>query len=103
MLRSHSEDELVERALSATDDELARIGRLGGYYAFSEDAMALGGTRALALAATDVLERTGRELRWSRTERERDPDRPGKFADDTATDRALRAHADVKQAPSSSG
>jgi hypothetical protein len=54
MLRSHGEDELAERALSLTDDELTRIGTLGAYYAFSEQAMALGGsmggTRALSLA-----------------------------------------------------
>ncbi len=58
MLRQHGEDDLAERALSLSDDELARIGTLGGYYAFSEDAMALGGsmggTRALSLATIDV-------------------------------------------------
>ena len=43
MLHSHGEDDLAERAGSITDDELARIGRLGAYYAFSEDALALGG------------------------------------------------------------
>lgn len=107
MLRSHGENELAERALCATDDELARIGRLGGYYAFSDDAMALGGsmggTRALALAAIDVLENTGRNLRRSRTERERDPARPDKFADDAARDRVLRAHADIAQLPPRTG
>jgi hypothetical protein len=75
MLRSHGEDDLAERALSLTDDELTRIGELGAYYAFSEQAMAsggsMGGTRALSLATIDVLETTGRDLRWSRTERER--------------------------------
>ena len=75
MLRNHGEDDLAERALSLSDDELARIGTLGAYYAFSEDAMALGGsmggTRALSLAAIDVLENRGRDLRWSRTESER--------------------------------
>jgi hypothetical protein len=72
MLRQHGEDDLAERALSLSDDELARIGTLGAYYAFSEDAMALGGSvggaRALSLAAIDVLESTGHDLRWSRTE-----------------------------------
>jgi hypothetical protein len=52
MLRQHGEDDLAERALSLSDDELARIGTLGAYYAFSEDAVALGGsmggTRALS-------------------------------------------------------
>ena len=67
MLRQHGEDELAQRALSVSDDELARIGTLADYYAFSEDAMALGGsmggTRALSLATIDVLEDTGRDLR----------------------------------------
>lgn len=40
MLRQHGEDDLAERALSLSDDALARIGTLGAYYAFSEDAMA---------------------------------------------------------------
>jgi hypothetical protein len=66
MLRQHGEDDLAERAPSLSDDELARIGTLGAYYAFSEDAMALGGsiggTRALSLATIDVLEDTGRDL-----------------------------------------
>lgn len=63
----------------------------------------MGGTRALALAAIDALERTGRDLRWSRTERERDPARPDKFADDAARDRVLRAQADIAQLPSATG
>jgi hypothetical protein len=58
-----------------SDDELARIGTLGAYYAFSEDAMELGGSmggaRALSLASIDVLEDTGRDLRQSRTEAQR--------------------------------
>jgi hypothetical protein len=73
MLREHGEDELAERAPSLSDDELARIGALGGYYAFSEDAMALGGSmggaRALSLATIDVLEGTGRDLRRHHSER----------------------------------
>jgi hypothetical protein len=72
ILRQHGEDDLAERALALSDDELARIGTPGAYYAFSEDAMALGGSmggaRALSLATIDVLENTGRRLRWSRTE-----------------------------------
>jgi hypothetical protein len=74
MLREHDEHGLADRALSASDDELARIGTLGGYCAFSEDAMVLGGsmggTRALALAAIDVLEGTG-PARDATTRRER--------------------------------
>ena len=72
MLRSHGEDDLADRAASLTDDELTRIGRLGAYYAFSEDAMALGGsmggTRALSLATIDVLEDTWRDLRRHHTD-----------------------------------
>jgi hypothetical protein len=102
MLRQHGEDDLAERALSLSDDELARIGTLGGYYAFSEDAMALGGsmggTRALSLATIDVLEDTGRDLRRHHSEREVawgwsvEPD-----ADERARDRELRRHATERQ------
>jgi hypothetical protein len=106
MLRSHGEDELAERALSLTDDELTRIGTLGAYYAFSEQAMALGGsmggTRALSLATIDVLENTGRDLRWSRTQREREMGWSDEFAEaDAARDRALRVHAIPEQQPPS--
>jgi hypothetical protein len=72
MLRSHGEDDLAERAASITDDELTRIGRLGAYNAFSEDALALGGSmggpRALSLASIDVLDGTGRDLRRHHTD-----------------------------------
>jgi hypothetical protein len=104
MLRQHGEDVLAERALSLSDDELARIGTLGAYYAFSEDAMALGGsmggTRALSLAAIDVFENTGRDLRWSRTEWERDGSSFDRFAEgDLVRDRELRRHAAEQQIP----
>ena len=104
MLRQHGEDDLAERALSLSDDELARIGTLGAYYAFSEDAMALGGsmggTRALSLATIDVLEDTGRDLRWSRTEWEREESSFDRFAeDDVVRDRELRRHAAEQQIP----
>ena len=60
MLRGHGEEELSERALSVTDDELKRIGELGECYAFSKRAMAtggsMGGARALSMATIDVLE-----------------------------------------------
>lgn len=39
MLRSHGEDDLAARASSITDDELTRIGTLGAYYAWSQDAL----------------------------------------------------------------
>jgi CDI immunity proteins len=104
MLRQHGEDDLAERALSLSDDELARIGTLGAYYAFSEDAMALGGSmggrRALSLATIDVLEHTGRDLRWSRTEREREGSSFDPFAEgDVVRDRELRRHATERQIP----
>jgi hypothetical protein len=104
MLREHGEDELAEGAMSLSDDELARIGTLGAYYAFSEDAMALGGSmggsRALSLAAVDVLENTGRDLRLSRTEREREGSSFYEFAErDVVSDRELRRHAGEQQIP----
>ncbi len=104
MLRQHGEDDLAERALSLSDDELARIGTLGAYYAFSEDAMELGGsmggTRALSLASIDVLENTGRDLRWSRTEWEREGSSFDRIAEgDVVMDRELRRHAAERQIP----
>jgi hypothetical protein len=104
MLRQHGEDDLAERALSLSDDELARIGTLGAYYAFSEDAMALGGsmggTRALSLATIDVLEDTGRDLRQIRTEWELQSGRPDRFIEgDLVQDRELRRHAKERQIP----
>jgi len=104
MLREHGEDDLAERALTLSDNELARIGTLGAYYAFSEDAMALGGSmggaRALSLAAIDVLEGTGRDLHLSRTEREREGSSFDRFAeDDVVRDRELRCHAAEQQIP----
>ena len=60
---------------SVTDEELRRIGERADYYPFSsEDAMRHGGegtTRAVSLAAVDVLEGASRELR--RRDGERDP------------------------------
>lgn len=104
MLRQHGEDGLAERALSVSDNELARIGTLGAYYAFSEDAMEFGGSmgsaRALSLASIDVLEGTGRELRLSRTEGERPGSSVDRFAaDDVVRDRELRRHAAAQQIP----
>jgi hypothetical protein len=104
MLRQHGEDDLADRALSLSDDELARIRTLGNHYAFSEDAMALGGSmggaRALSLATIDVLENTGRDLCWSRTERELEGSSLESFAEhDVARDRELRRHAAERQVP----
>ncbi len=104
MLRQHGEDDLADRALSLSDDELARIGTLGAYYAWSEDTMALGGsmggTRALSLATIDVLEDTGRDLRYSRAEWEREESPVDWFAEhDAVRDRELRRHAAERQIP----
>jgi hypothetical protein len=104
MLRQHGEDALAERALSVSDDQLARIGTLGAYYAWSEDTTALGGsmggTRALSLATIDVLEDTGRDLRWSSAEWEREESSFDRFAeDDVVRDRGLRRHAAERQIP----
>ena len=104
MLRKHGEDGMAARALSVSDDEMARIGTLADYYAFSEDAMALGGSmggaRALSLATIDVLESTGRDLRLSRTEWEREGSSFDRFAeDDVVRDRELRRHAAEQQIP----
>jgi hypothetical protein len=105
MLRSHGEDDLADRAASLTDNELTRIGRLGAYYAWSEDALALlgsmGGARALSLATIDVLEDSGRDLRRHHTEAElawgfsEQPDETERIRD-----RELRRHAAEKQRPS---
>ncbi|MGB9184437.1 MAG: contact-dependent growth inhibition system immunity protein [Solirubrobacteraceae bacterium] len=104
MLRQHGEDALAERALSLSDDQLARIGTLGAYYAWSEDTTVLGGgmggARALSLATIDVLEDTGRDLRYSRSEWEREESPVERFAEDDAVrDRELRRHAAERQIP----
>jgi hypothetical protein len=104
MLRQHGEEDLAERALSVSDDELARIGTLGAYYAWSDDAIALGGsmggTRALSLASIDVLEDTGRDLRLSRTEPDVEGSSVDRYAEsDRVMDRELRHHAAERQIP----
>lgn len=70
-LRLFDEDDLAQRALTTTDEQLTRIRILGAHYAFSEQAMeqggSMGGERALSLAALDVLEGSGRQLRRART------------------------------------
>jgi hypothetical protein len=73
-LRSYGEDDLAERSLTTTDEELDRIAILGAHYAFSDVAMehggSMGGARALSLAALDVLEGSGRGLHLTRSQRE---------------------------------
>ena len=71
ILPEHGEEDLARRVLTITDAELARIGELGAYYAWSEEAfelgLGMGGTRALCLATIDVLEGNLRELHQTRT------------------------------------
>ena len=105
MLRMHGEDDLAERAPSFTDDEIARIGTLGAYYAWSEDAfnlgIGMGGARALAVATIDVIEGKQRDLRWHRPKGEvenfglsQEPD-----ARERESERSLRLHAAERQRP----
>jgi hypothetical protein len=104
MLREHGEDELADRAPSLSDDEMARIGTLGGYYAFSDDAIALGGSmgaaRALSLATIDVLDGSGRNLRRHHSQGEvawgwsEEPD-----AEERVRDQELRRNAAARQIP----
>jgi len=74
-LLAHDEQELVERVPSMTDADLKCIGERADYYAFSsEDAMrngSMGTSRAVSLAAADVLGGASREL--NRRNGERDP------------------------------
>jgi hypothetical protein len=105
MLLKHGEDGLAERVASITDDELARIRTLAAYYAWSKDALALGGsmggTRALSLATVDVLDPTGRDLHRSRTDWELQFHSTESWSEaDTARDRSLRANAIREQRPS---
>ena len=104
MLGDHGEDELADRALVLRNDELARIETLGSYYAFSEDARTLGPSmsteRALALAAVDVLDGSGRELRHQRTHHEIAQGWSEDLtAEERVRDRELRRHAGDRQIP----
>jgi hypothetical protein len=96
MLRSHGENDLAERALLVTDDELKRIGELADCYAFSKRAMATRGSmgiaRALSMGTIDVLEGTPRDLRWPRTEEEREMGSYDLSDAEFARDRAIRLH-----------
>jgi hypothetical protein len=64
---AHDEMELVERVPAVTDAELKRIGMRADHYAFSSaDAIqngSIGTTRAVSLAAVDVLVGAQRKLR----------------------------------------
>ena len=74
-LLAHDEVELVERVPSVTDAQLTLIGERAEYNAFSsEDARrkgSMGTSRAVSLAAIDVLEGASREVK--RQDGERDP------------------------------
>jgi hypothetical protein len=71
-LRSYGEDDLAERSLMTTDEELDRIVVLGAHCAFSDVAMehggSMGGVRALSLAALDVLAGSDRDLHRTRSQ-----------------------------------
>ena len=73
-LRDYGEDDLADRVLVSTDEEMERIAVLGFHYAFSAVAMehggSMGGARALSLAALDVLDGTGRDLCRARSSQE---------------------------------
>ena len=104
MLRSHGEDDLAKRALSLTDTELTRVRELGANYAFSEEALTFrggstGGARALSMATIDVLEGTPRDLRWPRTELEREMGWYDLSDAEIAKDRALRRLAIAGRQP----
>ena len=65
-LLAHSEDDLVERVPSVTDEELKRVGKRAHLYAFSQQALRSGGSmgtsRALSQATIHVLDGASREL-----------------------------------------
>jgi hypothetical protein len=66
-LLAHDEDDLAEWVPSVTDQDLKRIGELSEQYLLSEEVRAgregsMGTTKAVSLAAVDVLEGASREL-----------------------------------------
>jgi hypothetical protein len=72
-LRCYGEDELTEKVPKLTDDQLRRIGHVGGGFAMRSDTPSGAGmmlAKALALAAVKVIE--GRERPLARARR-----RPG--------------------------
>lgn len=79
-LRSYGEDDLAGRSLLTTEDESDRIAILGAHYAFSDVAVAhggsMGGARALSLPALDVLDGSGRDLHRTRSQGELDAGMP---------------------------
>ena len=73
-LGSLSDQELKELIKQLTDEEMEGIAALAFHYAFSAVAMehggSMGGARALSLAALDVLDGSGRDLRRTRSPQE---------------------------------
>jgi hypothetical protein len=74
-LLAHDEEDLAERVPSLTDEELQRIGERAEHYAFSSEHAprsggSIGTSRAISLAAVDLLEGGSRKLH--RTEGQRD-------------------------------
>ena len=76
-LLAHGEDDLVGRVPSLTDEELKRIGQRAHHYAFSAEhavpplGTSMGVSRAVSLAAVDVLEGASRELQCKEDQRDR--------------------------------
>jgi hypothetical protein len=106
MLPEHGEADLAERVLTITAVELERIGDLGGYYAWSEEALdllggSMGGTRALCLATIDVLEAgTVRDLRQTRTQFELEMGLTPELSDvELAQEHLLRLRGTAEERP----
>ena len=100
ILPEHGEADLAKRVLTTTDAELALIGKLGGYYAWSQEAfelgLGMGGTRAYCLATIDVLEGNMRELRQTRTPRELQSGLSPELSDvELAAEQSLRRRANA--------
>ena len=108
ILPEHGEKDLAERVLTITDAELERIGELGAYYAWSEEAfelgLGMGGTRALCLATVDVLEGNMRELRQARTSGELEWGLTPELSDvELVQEHSLRLHATTTKGQPPSG
>ncbi len=100
----YGEDSLARQASTFSDEVMDRVGTLGAYYAFSKDAMDLGGSmggaRALALATVDVVDPGGRPLRRHHSDAELgwgSSEQPTET--DAIRDRELRRHARQRQVP----
>lgn len=76
VLLSHGENDLGERVPSLTEEELTRIGERAEHYTFSDEHSAqtggsMGVSRAISLAAVEVLEGASRELHREEAHRDR--------------------------------